>query len=105
MNSIPLDFKKYFEANLLDGDPLTNVSLLNALEVYEVAAEYIARLEQRVLEAAGEDDEQVWDTEFGNCETCEFMPTDGSQDCICIYNNKIYAQLRTKLKGVFHERH
>lgn len=51
----PLDFKKYFEANLLDGDAVQDGQMMAATEVYEIVGDYIAQLEQRVLEAVGSD--------------------------------------------------
>lgn len=53
-----------------------------------------------MLEIIGEDEHQKWDKYYDFCEWCDFQPTDDTQDCVCVFRNKLRAELRKKVEAL-----
>lgn len=49
----------------------------------------------------GADKSSDFDHDFGYCQTCEFQPTDGTENCICKMINIRNASQLTKLAHLF----
>ena len=50
-------------------------------------------------EVVKDDIPPVYDPDEGYCMNCDFQATDGSMDCICVYNNRLRAEMRKLIKG------
>lgn len=38
-----------------------------------------------------------WDYEYGMCNSCDFQPTDDTQNCLCIYRNRLRDEVKARI--------
>lgn len=38
-----------------------------------------------------------WDYEYSMCNSCDFQPTDDTQNCLCIYRNKLRDEVKERI--------
>ena len=57
----------------------------------------IKRIAEEVI---GEDDKQLWDTEYGFCDKCAFQPGDNTKNCVCTYRNRLRDKQRKALTQI-----
>lgn len=38
-----------------------------------------------------------WDREYGMCNTCDFQPTDDTENCLCIYRNQLRDEVKARI--------
>lgn len=64
-------------------------------DILTLIKEILEDVDEKVV---GKDDKQWWQVDDGYCGNCDFMPTDGSSDCKCLYRNNLRQQQRNALK-------
>ena len=51
-----------------------------------------------LYEYVGASDIPDWDNEYSMCNTCDFQPTDDTQNCICVFRNQLKNEIKVRLE-------